>query len=128
MFAKLKKKVLEEGEAGGPERLGFSPRKLPGGAVAVRSPPEVVAAASVGGDEEVDGVKGEGEGGEGEKEVETKTEEAKPLLLQSIDLVRTLNYLLLYYVTLCPFAPSIRLPFPPTCNPVSHKKQSTRSY
>lgn len=86
MFAKLKKKVLEEGEAGGPERLGFSPRKLPGGAVAVRSPPEVVAASSGGGGDEFDGAKGEGEGGEREKEVETKTEETKPLLLQSIDL------------------------------------------
>lgn len=42
MFAKLKKKVLEEEEAaGGPERLSFSPRKLPGGPVAVRSPPAV---------------------------------------------------------------------------------------
>ena len=38
MFTKLKKK-LEEGESGGPERLSFSPRRLPGGAVAVRSPP-----------------------------------------------------------------------------------------
>lgn len=107
MFAKLKKKVLEEGEAGGPERLGFSPRKLPGGAVAVRSPSGVMAAASVGGGDEEDGVKGEGEGGEGEKEVATKTEEAKPLLLQSIDLVRTSfsfrNYLL-HYVTQCPFS------------------------
>lgn len=84
MFAKLKKK-LEEGEAGGPERLSFSSRKLPGGAVAVRSPTGVVA-SSAGGDDEVDSVKEEGEG---EKEVVTKTEEAKPLLLQSIDLVRT---------------------------------------
>ena len=90
MFAKLKKRVLEEGEAGAPERLAFSPRKLPGGAVAVRSPPGEGAPASIGeGGEGVsvrDEKGGEEEGGGVEK---VKTEQIKPLPSQTIDLVRT---------------------------------------
>ena len=87
MFAKLKKKVLEEGEAGGPERLAFSPRKLPGGAVAVRSPPGDGNSPSLGG-HEGGGGDGEGQGGEKVKETKAETVEVKPLPLQSIDLVR----------------------------------------
>lgn len=90
MFAKLKKRVLEEGEAGTPERLAFSPRKLPGGAVAVRSPPGEGAPASIGegseGSSVLDEKRGEGEGGNVEK---VKTEQMKSLPPQTIDLVRT---------------------------------------
>lgn len=157
MFAKLKKKVLEEGEAGGPERLAFSPRKLPGGAVAVRSPPGVGGSPSFGGGtgDEGDGVGGERGGEGGEKEIGTKTEEAKPLLMQSIDLVRKLGLprtlscqnlsitflsALPYFLppllpVIPPFFPfsssptcSTLPPSPPTYNPASHKRQSTRNY
>ena len=90
MFAKLKKKVLEEGETGAPERLPFSPRKLPGGAVAVRSPPGVGTPASFGEGGWGESVRGEKGGeGEGEKAEKVKTEQMKPLPPQTIDLVRT---------------------------------------
>ena len=82
MFAKLKKKVLEEEEAaGGPERLGFSPRKLPGGAVAVRSPPAVAEEPTL---------PAAGDGGTENEEVERekKEKEAEPQPLQSVNMVK----------------------------------------
>ena len=87
MFAKLKKK-LEEGESGGPERLPFSPRKLPGAAVAVRSPTAETTAHNfsdsngVGTREEAEEVR--------EKEGERVKKDVKPLPVENIDLVRQL--------------------------------------
>ena len=81
MFARLKKKVLEEEEAaGGPERLGFSPRKLPGGAVAVRSPPATAEQPPVAGASEKEAESQTG--GEGNKE-ETRSQP-----LENLNLVR----------------------------------------
>ncbi|CAI8002218.1 hypothetical protein GBAR_LOCUS3354 [Geodia barretti] len=80
MFAKLKKKVLEEEEAaGGPERLSFSPRKFPGGPVAVRSPPAVGPLPPLPGEGE------EEKKPEGDAEKE-KNKEEKPHPLQSVNL------------------------------------------
>ena len=81
MFAKLKKKVLEEEEAaGGPERLSFSPRKFPGGPVAVRSPPAVGPLPPLPGEGE------EEKKSEGDAE-KKKNKEEKPHPLQSVNLV-----------------------------------------
>ena len=91
MFAKLKKKVLEEEEAaGGPERLSFSPRKLPGGPVAIRSPPAAGPPLPGEGEEE------NKPDGEAEKE---KKEEEKPQPLQSVNLVKY-GAIHLYYTCL----------------------------
>ena len=81
MFAKLKKKVLEEEEAAGtPERLSFTPRKLPGGAVAVRSPPAVGDRPPLPGESE--------EEKKPERDAEKeKKEEEKPHPLQNVNLV-----------------------------------------
>ena len=84
MFAKLKKKVLEEGEAGGTERLPFSPRKLPGGAVAVRSPPG--AGPSLGGEVKSESVHAEKKGEE-EKREKANKEETQPIPPPTVDLV-----------------------------------------
>ena len=84
MFARLKKKVLEEEEAaGGPERLGFSPRKLPGGAVAVRSPPATAEQPPVAGASEKEAESQTG----GERERENK-EETISQPLENPNLVR----------------------------------------
>ena len=96
MFTKLKKK-LEEGEPGGPERLSFSPRRLPGGAVAVRSPPADGTAPSLTNgpnvqsrSDSVDGKQGRAaepakEEVAGERARKERAEEQKPV--DSIDLV-----------------------------------------
>lgn len=91
MFAKLKKK-LEEGEAGGPERLSFSPRRLPGAAVAVRSPPADGNPPSLGG-REGESAQGDGRGNESaveerERARKVESDDVKPLPLESIDMVR----------------------------------------
>ena len=96
MFAKLKKK-LEEGEAGGPERLSFSPRRLPGAAVAVLSPPADGNPPVLGG-REGESAQGDGRRGEsaaeeeGERERKVEPDDVKPLPLESIDMVRCMFF------------------------------------
>ena len=97
MFAKLKKK-LEEGESGGPERLAFSPRKLPGGAVAIRSPP------ADGTPHGVDDSKPEAETRREEvkeNEGNKKKEDVKSFSVESIDLVRKTKQCVLFTVGYC---------------------------
>lgn len=89
MFAKLKKKVQEEEEAGGSERLPFSPRKLPGGAVAVRSPSGT--GPSFGGDVESENVRVVKKVEE-EKREKVKIEEVHPIPPPTVDLVGRWRY------------------------------------
>ena len=123
MFAKLKKKVLEEGEAGGPELVPFSPRKLPGGAVAVRSPPEVPS-LSGGTESESESVRGEGKvDGVTVKQKEEEKEEVKPL--ESVSLVGTLpstHYAFCFVLSLC-LAPHCA-PLPPSIQPHTRGRSS----
>lgn len=118
MFARLKKQVLEDGVAGPSERLQFSPRKLPGGPVAVRSPPEVKDPSKLNlGEGEIVRVEKKEEHREKEKTIIQQETKYQPL--QTVNLV---GYMYNMYGQCCIVVPFIP-PQHPTVLP-SHLKSS----